>query len=213
MPISQAKTTSKADTGNANNSFSYLNQQPAVGNWFIYAIGFLLFLPVTIAPLWTKYGYSPDLHMAWIIQFGTAVLITWFFFQHTRVKQFAWNASPLMYAVIGFYLWALLSLIWAYNRFESMIALLDWGAGVLMFLLILNSIRKAHQVRILVNAIFLTGVCMAVLGLFQYLFDVEWVQQHAKPSATFNNKKHGSSIHTNEHWSWYGLILDRTQSC
>lgn len=166
----------------------YSNQQPSTGKWFVYAIAFLLFLPVTIAPLWTKYGYSPDLHMAWIIQFGTTMLITWFFFQHTQAKHIAWLASPLMYAVVGFYLWALISLIWAYNRFESMISLLDWGAGTLMFLLIVNTIRKADQVRIIVNAIFLTGVCMAVLGVFQYLFDVNWVQQHAKPSATFNNK-------------------------
>jgi O-antigen ligase len=173
---------------NKDNSFRYLTQQPPVGKWYIYAIGFLLFLPVTIAPLWTKYGYSPDLHMAWIIQFGTTLLITLFCFKHVRVKHFAWTPSPLMYAVVGFYLWALISVIWAYNRFESMISLLDWGAGTLMFLLVLNALRKAEQVRVLVMAIFFTGICMSVLGMFQYLFDVQWVQQHAKPSATFNNK-------------------------
>lgn len=177
-----------SEESSAHLSSTYLYQAPAISKWFIYAIGILLFLPVTIAPLWTKYGYSPDLHMAWIIQFGTSALITWFFFNHSKAKHIIWLPSKLMYVVVAFYVWALLSLIWAYNRFESMISLLDWGAGVFMFLLILNSIRKPEQVRILVNAIFLTGVCMAILGVFQYLFDVEWVQQHAKPSATFNNK-------------------------
>ena len=65
-------------------------------------------------------------------------LFSWYFFAHLNQQKISFTPSLLLYAVSGFYLWALLSLVWStQDRFESMISLLDWGAGTLLFLIAL----------------------------------------------------------------------------
>lgn len=158
------------------------------GNIFLYCLLALVFLPTIVAPLFTVYGYSPDLHMAWMIQQGSTFLLAWFFLSHLNKQRFGLALSPLMYTLLGFYSWALLSIFWAHNTFESIISLLDWGAGVLIFLIVLNNVRNAEKIRLLVIAAWSTALLLSILGCMQWLFDVELVQQHAKPAATFNNK-------------------------
>ena len=164
------------------------DRNTAIGDGWIYAFAVVLFAPTIVAPLFTKYGYSPDLHMAYMIQTGLLLLLTAFLFAHRRWQNLTWVKEPLTLPALLFYGWALLSIFWAHNRFESMISTLDWGAGVLCFLLIAHGVRKVEHIRALVLAIFFTGVALSFLGWNQYLLGVEWVQQHAPPSATFNNK-------------------------
>ncbi len=178
----------KMPNSNDSGELVFSQRAPAIGKLWIIGMCAALFAPTLFAPLFTKYGYSPDLHMSFMIQVSMLTLASIFFLGHIKQREIVFVKNPLILPVLLFYGWALISIFWAHNRFESMISLLDWGAGVVGFLLISNALRKPEDTRIIVQAIFLTGVLLGFLGWNQYLLGVTWVQQHAPPSATFNNK-------------------------
>ncbi len=161
---------------------------PAISKLWLYGLAFALFIPTLIAPMFTQYGYSPDLHMSFTIQVCMLTLLSLFLISHRNRKEIALVKNPLILPIFLFYGWAFISIFWAYNRFESMISLLDWGAGIITFLLVSNALRKPEDTKLIIHAIFMTGILLAFLGWNQYLLGVDWVQQHAPPSATFNNK-------------------------
>ena len=123
------------------------------------------------------------------------------------------SPNPLSLPLALFLGWATLSLLWAHNRYESSVTLLNWGAAAIAFFLISNGLRTATAVRRLLVGIFISGTVLALLGMIQFWAGETtftpsgssgtwlpdwlrwigtWVGQHIPPAMTFSNKNMAS---------------------
>lgn len=161
--------------------------------WPSLLSGLLIFLiatPTIMGPYGQKNGYTPDLHMAAYIQVGAAVILLLFWlsgFVRKRM-QIVLPRSPLLLPLLLFYGWAMLSISWADSKYEAVNDGLDWSGAFLCGLLVLLLLRDVKRLRTLLFFILVSGLLMALLAVGQYLFGVDWVQQHVVPAATFSNK-------------------------
>lgn len=156
-------------------------------NWFVYLALSWFPLVALMAVYGHKYGYSPDLHMSSLIQFGGPALLTMLLVLQRRSGLAIYRPVILLPALL-FAAWALLSVVWAINEYEASVKILDWGGAVLAGLLISHVLRHWGDVRLFINIVLGVAVMLLFLGYMQYLFDVQWVDQHVSPSMTFNNK-------------------------
>ncbi len=156
--------------------------------WYVLILAVLVGAPPVLGVYGHAYGYSPDLHTASIIQVGSAGILALFLFLQSGSRRIPLWYGPVLFPALLFYAWALLSLLWAHNYYEGAVKLLDWGGALLLGFLISQSLREERHVRLVLQGIFFAGALLLMLGLAQYFFDVDWVDQHAKPAATFNNK-------------------------
>ena len=163
-------------------------KENALPIWYTITVAVLVAVPPILCVYGHAYGYSPDLHMASIIQVGGAGVLALFFFLQSRNAAIPFWRSPILTPALLFYAWAVLSLLWAHNWYEGAVKLLDWGGALMLALLVSQTLRRESQVRMVLQGILFAGILLLLLGLAQYFFDVDWVDQHAKPAATFNNK-------------------------
>ncbi len=157
--------------------------------WYVGLLALFVALPAIVAPYGHKYGYSPDLHMSAYLQVGAPAMIAALLFWHASVQGLALLRSTIATLLVAFLAWSLLTMLWAHNLYEALIKALDYSAAVLAGLLVAHTItRNRHALHWVLVALFWSGIALALLGIAQFLFLVEWVDQHAPPSATFNNK-------------------------
>ena len=157
-------------------------------SWYLLALVLVLASPAILGVYGHNYGYSPDLHMASVVQVGALMMLGLFFFSQRNTETLVIRPFPVMLPALIFVLWATLSLTWAHNRYEGGVKVLDWTGAVLSGLLVAQTLGKKSHIRWVLYGIFGAGFILLLLGIAQYFFDVQWVDQHAKPSITFNNK-------------------------
>ena len=160
-------------------------------SWPPLLAGFLVFListPAIVGPYGQTVGYSPDLHMAAYIQVGGALILSLFLISCFALKRVVVLRSPILLPMVLFYAWAMLSVLWADHKYDAIVDALDWtGAflGGMLVVLLLRDIKLLHRLFLF---LLVSGVLMALLGIGQYLFGIDWVLQHVVPAATFSNK-------------------------
>ncbi len=141
-----------------------------------------------VGPYGQKYGYSPDLHMAAYLEVGILAVLTLFAASLMGKRELRIIRTPVLIPLVVFYLWAMLSVLWAHSKYEAVHDALEWTAAIVAFVLVILSLRSERGMRWLYIGVFITGLLIALLGIAQYLFAVDWVQQHIVPGATFSNK-------------------------
>ncbi len=159
---------------------------------YVWALSIFIALVAIVAPLGqTAYGYNPDLYMASMLQVGALVFLSVYLFLVYKNKSAGIlipHVPLLLYPVIAFYLWMVLSLFWAHNFYEAIVKILDWGAGFIIFFLVLMCLRDRRSIFPMIFCMFCSLVLIALLSVGQYLLSIDWVAQHASPAATFGNK-------------------------
>lgn len=159
---------------------------------YVWAFSTFIALIAVVAPLGqTTYGYNPDLYMAGMLQVGALVFLFVYLFLAYRSSSdgiLVPRVPLLLYPVIAFYLWMVLSLFWAHNFYEAIVKVLDWGAAIIIFFLALMSLRDRRSIFVIMFCLFCSMVLISLLGVGQYLISIDWVAQHAAPAATFGNK-------------------------
>ncbi len=156
--------------------------------WYVILLAIFIGSPTLLGTYGHNYGYSPDLHMASVIQVGGVGILALFFLTQAQRSFLYVRRMPVMTPAVLLLAWATLSLFWAHNHYEATIKLLDWGGAVLGGLLLVHTLGEERHARWAVLGVFLSGCMLLVIGLAQYWFNVEWVDQHARPAITFNNK-------------------------
>ncbi len=163
-----------------------------VGNtlpdWYIILLALFVALPAIVAPYGHKYGYSPDLHMSAYLQVGVPAMLAVLFVLQSWGKGIVIPKDRYLFLLASLIVWSAISISWAHNLYEAVVKFLDWAAAVGGFLLIMLAVNKRHHLNWVVEFIFWSGVVLGSLGIAQWLFNVNWVDQYAAPSATFNNK-------------------------
>lgn len=192
------KVTDKTDSPTANTAESSIfgyNQLEAISEIpqsYVWALSVFISLVAIVAPLGqSPYGYNPDLYMAAILQVGALAFFAVYLFLVYKNKSngiFIPRVPLLLYPVLAFYLWMVLSLFWAHNFYEAIVKVLDWGGAVIIFFLVLVSLRNRRSLFPMTFCLFCSVLLIALLSIGQYLISIDWVAQHASPAATFGNK-------------------------
>lgn len=132
------------------------------------------------------YGYTPDLYMASWLQIGTALILLWWALA-TRL-QIPRSQHPLLYAVVAFVGWVLISSLWSLNGYESLLKASNWMAALCGLWLLVQHSGRLETIHRLFQAIFISVVAIAAFGIGQYLWDWNWLPQAVPPASTFGNK-------------------------
>lgn len=166
------------------------SRKPFSPPWLAWLLIFLIASPAIFAPYGQGKGYTPDLHVAAYIQVGATVLLALFFLSSFAVGrfQFVIPSSPILLPVSFFYGWAMLSILWADSKHEALADALEWTGAFLGGMLVLLVLRDAVRMKRLLFCVLLSGFLTSLLVIGQFLFAVDWFQQHTVPAATFGNK-------------------------
>ena len=156
---------------------------------FIWALAFFISSVAIVGPYGQKWGYTPDLHMSAYVQvfgFGllTVLLFSWF---KRRTILFP-SVKMVILPIALLYVWISVSFIWVHNFYEFLVDFLYWSGALVCGLLVLLLVNNMKAVRVMLMALFISGFLIALLGIGQVLFGIDWVQQHIVPAATFSNK-------------------------
>ncbi len=194
VAAAEAATLRKQPTEIDGDVESGATDEDAAGSrWSPLLVGLLIFLlstPAIFGPYGQKHGYTPDLHMAAYIQVGSLVVLSFFLLAILFSKRMKVDVprSPLLLPLLLFYGWAMLSVLWADTKYEAVVDALDWSGAFLCALLVILLLREVKQIQLMLFFILISGLLMALLGIGQFLFGIDWVQQHVVPAATFSNK-------------------------
>ena len=162
--------------------------EPHNPTWLVVVVAVFVALPAIVAPYGYGIGYSPDLHMAAYLQVLGCLVAGVLFVQRVSARHPVLLFDDLFLLLALLVTWAVLSLAWAHNLYEASVKLFDWLAALLGAFLVVQVIRTPRHVRFFVEGVFWSGVALALLGIAQYLFQVQWIGQTFIPAATFANK-------------------------
>lgn len=163
---------------------------PWLQNVFFWFLALIVATTALAGPYGQSGGYTPDLHMAAYIQVTTFLLLTLLALASIRITEdhFDIIRSPIVVPAALFYVYAMLSFFWATTKYDAVIDMLDWTGACAAGFAVLLLIRNYSSIYWFIFAMFISGVLIALLGIGQYLFGIDWVQQHITPGTTFSNK-------------------------
>ncbi len=132
------------------------------------------------------FGYLPELHITSWFTVITPFLWGCFFLGYVRNRQ--WSLPKLLLPLFLFIVWLSCSLLWAISLYEGLYEWLQWTAAALLGLLILQCMDSTQRRNELLLALSISGTLCATIGILQYWFDINWVQQGVFPASTLFNR-------------------------
>lgn len=101
--------------------------------------------------------------------------------------------NSLYIPIIGFFIWASLSILWSVNNFYAITMLMQFSSYVLVFVLVYNLLNNIEQLKFINISFIMIGSVVSLIGLLQYylidnIFIQEVFTQGAWPASTFGNK-------------------------
>ena len=141
---------------------------------------------------------SPDSYSPIVLKSAIGIPMVMLFF---LMWIYSWKGNStlkikinsLYIPIIGFFIWASLSILWSVNDFYALTMLMQFLSYVLVFVLVYNLLNNIEQLKF-INVSFITiGSVVSIIGLFQYylidnIFIQEVFTQGAWPASTFGNK-------------------------
>jgi len=122
------------------------------------------------------------------LQWGIAVLALLWLMRSGESAAPRRRASALDIAVLLFGACCGLSLLWAPSPARAVVPLLQTGAAVLFYFLLSRAPRPRRTARSIIIAAAVSSGLVALLGLLQQFFDLQWVPQAESPASTFSNR-------------------------
>lgn len=142
-------------------------------------------VPFVLVPSLSNYI---DLPRGILIQVAAVSILLLWFMGSLWQKKMEIVRTPFDLPLLGFVLWAGLSLLWAQNVYEGFEIWIQWSACLIFFFLTVNLVSNQRDTQRPLGALVLAGVFVAALGILQYLWEVDWIIQLYPPAATFGNK-------------------------
>lgn len=147
-------------------------------------MNYLLYILVALTPfviadkLW---DYSNLPKTLWI-QNGVILLAVVFFWTR-KFKDITLSKTLIAYMI--FLAWAGLSIFWAVNKYEALTTFTPWVICG-MFLFLVHNL-KVNRIAVF-TIVFVTAWLVALFGLGQHFFQLDWVEQTEGPASTFANR-------------------------
>ena len=142
-------------------------------------------VPFVLVPSLSNYI---DLPRGILIQVAAVSILLLWLIGSLWQKKLEIVRTPFDLPLLGFVLWAGLSLLWAPNVYEGFEIWIQWSACLIFFFLTVNLVSTERDTRRLLGVLVLAGGFVAALGILQYLSEVDWILQLYPPAATFGNK-------------------------
>ncbi len=160
--------------------------------YWAYFVGLLLPLAVILAP-----SYQTNLaeHM-FTKSFVLQVLIaaaTVFYIVTNLGSQIRYSFHPLSLVLYFTIMVGVVSIFWAENKGFAVTQTIKWISGLLLAFLVFQ-VNEKHNQRLILQLFMLGAMLLALIGIIQYLFEVDLVKQAAKPASTFANKNMAAQI-------------------
>ena len=137
----------------------------------------------------------PELDMITGLLIGFGIIWSIYCWQAARQKpqnpnnpNTQFHFHYLVSGCLALWLWAAFSVLWAVNAFEWFHKMLFFSTAILGLLLAQQLINSVQLIQLLYKGLFVSGLLIALIGICQHLFNVQWFQQAAPPAATFGNK-------------------------
>ena len=102
--------------------------------------------------------FSPDFHMAFFYQIGVLFFALLFFIVFYK-KKIALHKSKLFYLLCMFVFYALISVLWAHNKYESFFLIPSLLTCLLIFIIIQNSIDTKNDIYLILFLFFKWLIC------------------------------------------------------
>jgi len=145
---------------------------------------------VALVPLVIKGGLSDysELPKSVYIQIGAVLLLLLWLVMSSLRKTFRIVRTPFDLPLLAFLAWSGLSLIWAHNGYEGGLLWIHWAACFLVYFVVTHTFKNASDVRRLAVGMVVAASTVALVGVLQSVYGMEWVLQEEPPAATFANK-------------------------
>ena len=147
-------------------------------------------------------GYTPALYswslhdIFFALSLTTLVACLIYFKQNLRLTI---NIEIIILTSLGIY--ALISKSWGHNQYEANKALFMWLCSIGFVYVFIAVLKDKRQLYFFLNAIFVSALVSSLIGIHQYLFNGDWVNQASPPASTFGNKNFAAQ------YSLIGLII------
>ena len=157
--------------------------------WVLLAVIFLAPFPVS------SVLHSPSVVLkSALIQIGSLVLLSSWFFDQYRSPKPSFTRFPLGRPLLAMMLWSGLSISWSSSPYHAFLVWIHWLSCALIFLLATQVLSNRENVRHLFAALTCAGAGIALLGIGQDLLEYEGVIQAVPPAATFMNKNMAAQV-------------------
>jgi len=171
---------------------SELTQQPGCFLDTVCSLGPLFLLGVSPFIFFTIPGEFDNYPKMLFLQSGIVFLALLHVFRHCKNGSFTWKRTPLDVPVLLFYVFCLLSLFQAANPYQAVFYLLNWGAGIIFYFLLVNTLRGEKTVDRFFYIAAGTLFLVSLIGILQHLFHIDWIPQVKPPASTFSNRNMAS---------------------
>ncbi|MBW1975523.1 MAG: O-antigen ligase family protein [Deltaproteobacteria bacterium] len=130
-----------------------------------------------------------------VAHFITLVMLTAFFLRIIYDGQFRWVRTPLDFPLIGLFVLAVISSFFSIERYASFHALMKLANYIVLYFIIVHTIRQRDQVRRVAYTIMGVGGFLAIFGMIKYLGEVcppwwDYGILHKGFAATYGNHNH-----------------------
>jgi tetratricopeptide (TPR) repeat protein len=146
---------------------------------------FLALAPWVILPGNLEAAHRPQ---AAFVQTGALLLLLAVLAGPVRQRRLAALSTPFDAPIVALLLFSAASLSWAANRYEGVLPWMHWAACALVFWMVAAALRDESDARRLLQAMFVSGVLVSLLGLAQHAFGLTLLPQAQPPAATFVHK-------------------------
>jgi O-antigen ligase/tetratricopeptide (TPR) repeat protein len=146
---------------------------------------FLALAPWVILPGNLDAAHRPQ---AAFVQTGALVLLVAVLAGPVRQRRLAVLSTPFDGPFVALLLFSGASLAWSVNAHEGLLAWMHWAACALVFWMVAAALRDESDARRLLQALFVSGVLIALLGLAQHAYGLTLLPQAQPPAATFVHK-------------------------
>ena len=130
-----------------------------------------------------------------VAHFITLMMLTAYLLRIIFDAQLRWVSTPLDLPLIALFFLAVVSSFSSIEQYASLLALIKLANYILVYFIIVNTIRERHQVRRVAYTIMGVGCFLAIFGMIKYLGEVcpPWWDYDVKYKgmvATFGCKNH-----------------------
>ena len=158
-------------------------------DWERWARRFQLILALVVPFLFIPGFYNLfELPRAILIQVAAVFILLLWLIEALSKNELKFRRTPFDLPLLGLVSWAGLSLLWAQNFYVGFETWIQWSACLILFFLTVNLLHSERDIRRLLAVFLLSGTFVAVLGICQYLLEVNWVPQAVPPASTFANR-------------------------
>jgi tetratricopeptide (TPR) repeat protein/O-antigen ligase len=120
------------------------------------------------------------------LQLSAIIILFVWLINIVKSQELKFKLTPLHVPVGLWVLWITISIIGETNTYEGILIARQWWTGIIFFFIL--STQKWEKTQILLPAIFWSGFGVAVIGLAQFFWDIQWIPQVRAPSSTFGHK-------------------------